>query len=111
MSLVKSRTNTIGTLCFLIMLSMTASAQESYASGDIAKRYPGVAMTPDEIKEAEMQGECLVGLKELNFKKKNKFDAIAEWTNYRTISLLEQFSPCDVLVIMEVAKNKLRVTN
>jgi hypothetical protein len=47
----------------------------------------------------------------LNFKKKNKFDAIAEWTNYRTISLLEQFSPCDVLVIMEVAKNKLRVTN
>jgi hypothetical protein len=42
-----------------------------------------------------MQGECLLGLKALNFKKKNKFDDIAEWTNYRAISLFEQFPPCD----------------
>jgi hypothetical protein len=68
-------------------------------------------MTSDEIKEAEMQGECRVGLEEMNYKKKNKFDAIAEWATYRTISLLEQFPPCDVLVMMEVAKNKLRETN
>lgn len=96
-------------LCFLMMVAMTANADDSYASADIAKRYPDVAMTPNERKEAKMQGECLVGLKELNFKKKNKFDAIAEWTNFRTISLLEQFPPCDVLVMMEVAKNRLRV--
>ena len=55
-----------------------------------------------------MQGECLVGLKELNFKRTEKFDAVAEWTNYRTISLLEQFAPCQVLIMMEVAQRKLR---
>ena len=90
-------------------MAVTANAEESYASVGIAKRFPGVAMSADETEEAQMQGECLMGLKELNFKKKNKFDAIAEWTNCRTISLLEQFPPCDVLVMMEVAKLKLRV--
>ena len=40
-----------------------------------------------------MQGECLVGLKELNFQKREDFDPVAEWTNYRAFSLLEQFPP------------------
>ena len=91
-----------------MVLAVNVNAAESYRSTDIAKRYAETAMTPKEIKRAEMQGECLVGLKELNFKKKNKFDAIAEWTNYRTISLLEQFPPCEVLIMMEVAKERLR---
>jgi hypothetical protein len=57
--------------------------------------------------EAKMEGECLVGLKELNFKEKDEFDPVAEWTSYRTSPLLEQFSPCQVLIIMEVAQQQL----
>lgn len=55
-----------------------------------------------------MQGECLVRLKKLNIKRKRQFDPIAEWTNYRSISLLGQYSPCEVFVIMEVAQKQLR---
>ena len=54
-----------------------------------------------------MQGECLVGLKEINFREKRDFDAVAEWTNYRSLSLLEQFPPCTVLVMMETARRNL----
>jgi hypothetical protein len=49
----------------------------------------------------------LVALKELNFKKKDGFDPVAEWTSYRSISLLEQFPPCEVLIMMEVARKSL----
>jgi len=54
-----------------------------------------------------MEGECLVGLNELNSKERQKFKPVAERTNYRLFSLLDQYSPCTVLIIMEVAKSKL----
>ena len=54
-----------------------------------------------------MHGECLVGLKQLIFVKRSDFDPVAEWINYRTISLLEQFPPCTVLIMMEVAREEL----
>jgi len=34
-------------------------------------------------------------------------DPIAEWVNLRAFSLLEQFPPCDVLIMMEVARKQL----
>jgi len=74
----------------------------------IAKRYSDTALGAKEAQAARMQGECLVGLKELNFKRSEEFDAVAEWTNYRTISLLQHYSPCEVLIIMEEAKKRLR---
>lgn len=96
-------------LCLVATITMSARAAEpSYEYGAIAQRYKGEGLTPDQVKQAQMQGECLVGLKELNFKKRNSFDAVAEWTNYRTVSLLDHYSPCEVLVIMEVAQKKLR---
>lgn len=55
-----------------------------------------------------MQGECSAGLKELNSRKANEFDPVAEWTDYRSISLLRQFPPCEVLVMMEVARTQLK---
>ncbi len=48
-----------------------------------------------------------MGLKKLNFVKREDFDPVAEWTNYRSISLLEQFQPCTVLIMMEVARIEL----
>lgn len=78
---------------------------------DIAKRYNGSSLSRQQVDAARMQGECLVGLKELNFKKKERFDPVAEWTNYRSASLLEQYSPCKVLIIMEVAQAKLKATD
>lgn len=95
---------------FLIIFSTTylQSAQSvDYSYEEIAKRYPKAKLTSDNYNKAKMEGECLVGLKELNFKKQTKFDAVAEWTNYRSISLLKQFPPCTVLVMLEVAKSKL----
>ena len=36
-----------------------------------------------------MHGECFVGPKRLIFVKRDDFDPVAEWVNYRTIWLLE----------------------
>jgi hypothetical protein len=94
----------------LLLLSLTA--QSAYSAGfsydDIAKRYPDSALSQQQYSNATMQGECLVGLKDLNFKKKNDFDPVAEWTTFRSGALLEQLPPCQVLVIMEVAQKELR---
>lgn len=75
---------------------------------NIAKRNSEVSLSEHAIAEAKMQGECLVGLKHLNFKKIDEFDPVSEWTSYRSISLLQHYSPCEVLIIMEVAQKKLR---
>lgn len=83
------------------------SDDENYTYAEIDKRYKSVSLHSDKIKSAKMQGECLVDLKALNFKRADKFDAIAEWTSYRSVSLLEQYSPCEVLIMMETAKGQL----
>ena len=95
-------------LVFLTAVCVCSLASASdYSYSAVADRFRESALDSATVKEAEMQGECLVGLKELNFKKKEEFDPIAEWTNYRSISLLEQFPPCQVLIMMEVAKSKI----
>ena len=91
----------------LLVISIQSISASEYSYKAIAKRHPNAQMSAEEYLKARMEGECLVGLKELNFKKQEKFDAVAEWTNYRSISLLEQFPPCKVLIILEVAKSKL----
>lgn len=95
----------------LALLFSGLAYAEGFSYSEIAKRHQDVALTDQQFKNAQMQGECLVGLKELNFKKKNDFDPVAEWTNFRSISLLEQFPPCQVLVIMEVAQKELKKQN
>ena len=81
----------------------------NYSHNKIADRYDSSALTKKQIATAKMQGECLVGLKELNFKKKEEFDPVAEWTSFRSSALLKQYSPCEVLIMMEIAQTKLRV--
>lgn len=96
---------------FLVIVSFSVSLQAAaseYSYESIASRNNESLLSEEIVNAAKMQGECLVGLKELNFAKKEDFDPVAEWTNYRSVSLLEQYSPCEVLIMMEVAQSKLR---
>ncbi|MEX1664299.1 hypothetical protein [Zhongshania arctica] len=97
-------------LLIILVLSFQANANANaneFTYEKISTNNPGVALSVKEVDAFKMHGKCLVGLKELNFKKKDKFDPVAEWTSYRTLSLLEQFPPCEVLVMMEVARKEL----
>ncbi len=96
----------VSLLVLLLIPSLAVANEFDYQT--IAKRYSNSALSSASVEASKMQGECLVGLKELNFKKKNEFDPVAEWTSYRSASLLEQYSPCEVLIIMEVAQAKLK---
>ena len=92
-----------GILWMLCLCSPLVLA-EDYSYHAISKRYPAARLDAVTVRDAKMQGECLVGLKQLNFKRRDTFDPVAEWTSYRSLSLLEQFPPCQVLVMMEVAR-------
>jgi hypothetical protein len=96
----------IWTFLTAAILTSTAFA-EDFAYESIAKRYDGAQLSASQVSEAKMNGECLVGLKQLNFRSSENFDPVAEWTNYRSLSLLEQFPPCSVLIMMEVARKEL----
>ena len=87
------------------------SLAEGFSYAAIAERYPDSQLSAAAVNDFEMQGECLVGLKELNFQKREDFDPVVEWTNFRAISLLEQFPPCKVLVMIEVARRELLKNN
>ncbi len=92
-------------ICSLQFCSISIAADYSYES--VAQRYSDSKLDADTVKEAKMHGECLVGLKQLNFQKRHDFDPVAEWTNYRSLSLLEQFPPCTVLIMIEVARAEM----
>jgi hypothetical protein len=99
----------------LSVLSLTAALALSSAASaevgtyhDIARRHPDSALDTADVAHARLQEECLGGLKELNFRARNEFDAVAEWSNLRTISLLQQFPTCDVLIMIEVAQQQIR---
>jgi len=92
-------------LSSLLFCSTAFAGEFSYDA--IAERYSETRFDAKSVTEAKMHGECLVGLKELNFQKRDDFDPVAEWTNYRAISLLEQFPPCTVLIMIEVARKEL----
>jgi len=84
-----------------------AAPAEEFSYEAIAERHASARLGAKEVEDAKMQGECLVGLKQLIFVRRDDFDPVAEWINYRTFSLLEQFPPCHVLVMMEVARKEL----
>jgi len=89
----------------LCCFSVVQADEFSYEA--VAKRFGETQLDAERVQEAKMHGECLVGLKQLIFVKRDDFDPVAEWINYRTISLLEQFPPCNVLIMMEVAREEL----
>jgi hypothetical protein len=92
----------------LLSISVCAVAADTiYTYEAIAKRHEVSQLDTASVEEAKMQGECLVGLKELNFQKRDDFDPVAEWTSLRAFSLLEQVPPCTVLIMIEVAREGL----
>lgn len=97
-------------IAFVLVLTFTSFASISQPSRYevVANKYQEFALNKNVVENAKMQGECLVQFKELTFKKKNEFDPISEWVNYRSVSLLEQYSPCEVLIMLEVANDKIR---
>ena len=96
----------------LLTLALTLISFSSFSATSrydmVAKEYEQIALKANVVEGAKMQGVCLVQLKELTFKKKNEFDPISEWVNYRSVSLLEQYSPCEVLIMLEVANDMIR---
>ena len=99
---------TLRILVFLITLFfVSAVSADDYSYEAIAERFGDTQLDADSVEEAKMHGECMVGLKHLIFVPRHGFDPVAEWVNYRTYSLLEQFPPCNVLIMMEVAREQL----
>jgi len=95
-------------LAILLWTSLVLTVQaQDFSYAEIAERFGETRLDAKHVQEAKMHGECLVGLKHLIFVKRAEFDPVAEWINYRTISLLEQFPPCNVLIMMEVARIEL----
>lgn len=94
-------------LIFLWFCFASTAEADEFSYESIADRYEETKLDARSVQAARMHGECLVGLKHLIFVKRDEFDPVAEWINYRTISLLEQFPPCNVLIMMEVARNEL----
>ena len=92
---------------FSLLCCLSVAQADEFSYEAVAKRFGETQLDAESVQEAKMHGECLVGLKHLIFVKRADFDPVAEWINYRTISLLEQFPPCNVLIMMEVAREEL----
>ena len=95
-------------LLLVLALASTGVMAEGFDYASIAQRHAGAELDALSVRAARMQGECLVGLKALNFKSQDKFDPVAEWSSFRSTHLLQQYPPCTVLIIMEVAQGHLR---
>ncbi len=94
-------------LTVLLGMPLSSVSEDGFSYAEVAKRYPATRLDAEAVEEFEMHGECLVGLKQLIFVKRDHFDPVAEWINYRTFSLLEQYPPCHVLIMMQVARSEL----
>ena len=98
--------------CLLCLtVNFNSNATELNRFDIVAERYKAFSLDSKTIENAKMQGECLVQIKDLTFKKKDKFDPISEWINYRSVSLLEKYSPCETLIMLEVANKQIRSKN
>ncbi len=95
------------TLGLIGLLTSWPASADDFSYEAIAERFSETQLDATSVEEAKMHGECMVGLKHLIFVRRAGFDPVAEWVNYRTYSLLEQFPPCNVLIMMEVAREQL----
>ena len=96
-------------LCLLLLLSslwsMLAQA-EGFEYDAIQTRYADV-LTSEKERYFTAQGECMAGIKKVNFAG-GEYDPVAEWLRVRTTHLLYEHEPCDVLLILEVAEKHIR---
>lgn len=92
-------------LNIIVIVLLTApyvnpSLADAYSYKDISRRHADVEFDRQTVKRARMEGECLAGLNKLQF---NNRDEINQWAGYQA-SLLQQFSPCTVLIMLETAQ-------
>ena len=99
----------IGSL-FMALFTQTSLADQ-FDYNNISRRHADVEYNINTVKRAKMEGECLLGLKNLNLRKVDASGSAAEWTRNHSLSLLQQFSPCTVLIIMEEAHSKMQNNN
>ena len=96
-------------VCLLLLLPslwpMFALA-EGFEYDAIQARYADV-LTDEKERYFTAQGECMAGIKKVNFAG-GDFDPVAEWLRVRTTHLLYEHEPCDVLLILEVAEKYIR---
>ena len=79
---------------------------DDFEYNTIQTRYEDV-LTDEKERYFTAQGECMAGIKKVNFAG-GEFDPIAEWLRVRTTHLLYEHEPCDVLLILEVAEKHIR---
>ena len=83
-------------LALTLIWHLAAVGRDAFSYDAIAKCHPATSLGAEAVSDAKMQGECLVGIKNLNFQRRSDSDPAAEWTNYRSVSMLEQYPPCNV---------------
>ena len=96
-------------LCLLLLLSSlwpVFALAEGFEYDAIQTRYSDV-LTDEKERYYTAQGECMAGIKKVNFAG-GEYDPIAEWLRVRTTHLLYEHEPCDVLLILEVAEKYIR---
>lgn len=90
----------------LLLLVPGLLLAEDFEYDAIQSRYADV-LTDEKERHYTAQGECMAGIKKVNFAG-GEYDPIAEWLRVRTTQLLQQHQPCDVLLIIEVAEKHIR---
>ena len=93
-------------LIYLLLLLPMFALADGFEYDAIQSRYADV-LTSEKERYYTAQGECMAGIKKVNFAG-GEFDPIAEWLRVRTTHLLYEHEPCDVLLILEVAEKHIR---
>ncbi|HUQ51094.1 MAG TPA: hypothetical protein VM692_02660 [Gammaproteobacteria bacterium] len=102
---------TIAAVSIGLLVSSTASTQESLSYAAISQRHAVVRMTEAELAKMRAEGECLAGIKALNALPMDQFQPNIEWLNIRTQAMLALSKPCEVLVMLEAAHDALATSN
>ena len=93
-------------ICLLLLMFPLFALADDFEYNTIQARYEDV-LTDEKERYFTAQGECMAGIKKVNFAG-GEFDPIAEWLRVRTTHLLYEHEPCDVLLILEVAEQHIR---
>ena len=88
-----------------LMLTATPITARDLSSAAIEQRQ-GPILTEQEVRRARIEGECLAGIYQNNAFQ-GEYNPINEWLRVRTSHLLQKHSPCELLVMLEVAREQM----
>ena len=93
-------------LILIIFLIPISAGAESFGYADIEARHKGQVLSEPAHQKILIQGECLAGINRLNAFE-GEYDPIGEWLRVRTTQLLQLHGPCEVLLMVETAREIL----